>query len=76
MTGTQHKDEAERQRSVEELKAIEFLERLAGRKLTDREINLSLEQMLALGERLKPLIKTLAREADAIQRRFGAGSET
>jgi hypothetical protein len=70
MTGTQRTDETEPQRTLEEQRAIEYLERLVGRKLTDQEIKPALEQLLALGEKLKPLIKTVAREADSIQQRL------
>ena len=50
MIGTQRKTEADPKRSEEELKAIAQLERAAGRKLTEQEIAMSLEQMRAIGE--------------------------
>jgi hypothetical protein len=40
----------EKQRTADEQEIIKTLERLKGRKLTDQEINLSLEQARALGE--------------------------
>ena len=41
---------AEKQRTAAEREIIATLERLEGRKLTEQEINLSLEQARALGE--------------------------
>ena len=41
---------AEKQRTAAEREIIATLERLKGRKLTEQEINLSLEQARALGE--------------------------
>jgi hypothetical protein len=49
-TGTQLKKQAEPQRSAEELDFIKGMERGWGRKLTEQEINLSLDQARALGD--------------------------
>ena len=40
----------EQQRTTEERKLIRNLERIEGRKLTEQEINLSLDQARAIGE--------------------------
>ena len=51
MTGTQPRKPAEkRQLTAEEADLIKTLERLEGRKLTEQEINLSLDQARAIGE--------------------------
>jgi hypothetical protein len=51
-TGTPRKNEAEktRQYTADEQSIIDLVERTKGRKLTQQEINLSLDQARALGE--------------------------
>jgi hypothetical protein len=49
-TGTPQKNEADKPRSPEEQEIIDMMERTEGRKLTEQEIHLSLEQARALGE--------------------------